>query len=95
VGEVSVEIRIDQEKCNFSMYDPTGCKKCLLLCPACVFASRPRDKRDFSRPREERVDPTIWVLLTPWADYCNGCTGCVRSCPKKAISIEIDGRLVG
>ena len=91
---MSVEITIDKEKCIYSMYDPKGCKKCMQICSAKVFATRPDQKRDFSIPKEQRVDPTIWVLLTPWQDYCNGCGACVKLCPKKAISITIDGREV-
>ena len=54
---MAVEITIDKEKCNYSMYDPLGCKKCLQICSAKVFATRPAQKRDFSIPREQRVDP--------------------------------------
>ncbi len=91
---MAVEISIDGEKCNYSMYDPLGCKKCLQVCTAKVFATRPAQKRDFSVPKEQRVDPTIWVLLTPWADFCNGCGACVRSCRRGAITITIDGQSV-
>lgn len=91
---MSVEISIDKAKCNFSMYDPKGCKECLLLCPMCVFASRPDRKRDFTIPLEQRVDPTIWELLTTWSDFCTGCAACVRSCPKGAINIQIEGQAI-
>ena len=87
----AVEIIIDPDKCRYSMYDPLGCKKCLQACGAAVFATRPAQKRDFSIPKEQRVDPTIWVLLTPWEDYCNGCGACIRACPYDAITIKIDG----
>ena len=88
----NVQVTIDRKKCNYSMYDPLGCKKCLQICPVNVLATRPRDKRDFSIPPKERIDPTIWVLLPTWADWCNGCGACIRECPKGAITIEIDGR---
>ena len=87
----SVEIIIDRDRCRYSMYDPLGCKICLQVCGAAVFATRPAQKRDFSIPREQRVDPTIWVLLTPWEDYCNGCGACIKACPYNAITIKIDG----
>lgn len=92
---MSVSIQIDKEKCRFSMYDPLGCKKCIRVCGMCVLASRPTKKRDFSVPREQRVDPTIWMLVIPWEDYCNGCGACVQVCPTGAISVTIDGKPVG
>jgi ferredoxin len=91
---MEVKIHIDKEKCNYSMYDPKGCKKCLQICPPRVFATRPNQKRDFSIPKEKRVDPTIWILLTPWEDYCNGCGVCVESCPQGAITIQFGERLI-
>jgi len=87
-----VQITIDRKKCNFSMYDPLGCKKCLKICPVNVFATRPIEKRDFSIPPQERTDPPILVLLPTWADWCNGCGACVKSCPKRAIAIWIGNK---
>jgi len=92
--QAAVEITIDADRCRYSMYDPLGCKKCLQVCTAKVFATRPAHKRDFTVPLEQRVDPTIWVLVTPWADFCNGCGACIMSCPYDAISISIDGRVL-
>ena len=86
----AVEIIINWDKCRYSMYDPLGCKKCLQVCGAAVFATRPDQKRDFSIPKEQRVDPTVWVLRTPWEDYCNGCGACIKACPYNAITIKID-----
>lgn len=86
-----VRILIDRGKCRFSMYDPLGCKVCLQVCPGAIFAARPIHKRDFSIPKEQRVDPTIWTLVIPWEDHCNGCGACVRACPYGAITIEMDG----
>jgi ferredoxin len=91
---MEVQIHIDKEKCNYSMYDPKGCKKCLQICPPRVFATRPNQKRDFSIPKEKRVDPTIWILLTPWEDYCNGCGACVESCPQGAITIQFGEKFI-
>lgn len=86
-----VEIAVDEEKCRFSLYDPTGCKRCLEVCPLAIFATRPIQKRDFSVPKEQRVDPTIWMMVTPWRDYCDGCGACLRACAHGAITITFDG----
>jgi ferredoxin len=89
-----IQITIDRKKCNYSMYDPTGCNKCLQLCPVNVFSTRPLEKRDFTIPPKERIDPTTWVLLPTWGDWCNGCSACVKECPKGAITIQLGGRLI-
>ncbi len=86
-----VEITVNEEKCRFSLYDPSGCKRCIEICPLAIFATRPIQKRDFSVPREQRVDPTIWMLLTPWQDYCDGCGACLRACETGALTITFDG----
>lgn len=88
IAHNGIEITIDRKKCNYSMYDPTGCKKCLQICPVNVYATRPIEKRDFSIPPKERIDPTAWCILPTWADWCNGCGACVRECPKEAITIQ-------
>ena len=94
IAHNGIEVRIDRKKCNYSMYDPSGCKKCLTVCPVRVFATRPLEKRDFSIPLKERLDPTQWALLPTWADWCNGCAACVEECPKKAITIQFGERLI-
>ena len=38
---METKINIDKEKCNYSMYDPKGCKKCLEICTPKVLATRP------------------------------------------------------
>ena len=52
------------------------------------------EKRDFSLPLEQRVDPTKWVLLPTWADWCNGCGACVEECPKDAITIQLGDQTI-
>ena len=92
--QAAVEITIDKDRCRFSLYDPLGCKRCLEVCPVAVFATRPIHKRDFSVPKEQRVDPTIWILTTTWPDYCDGCGACLRACEQGAITITFDGAAI-
>jgi len=92
VARNGVEIIIDRTKCNYSMYDPTGCKRCLTICPVSVYATRPIHKRDYSIPPKERVDPTKWIILPTWADWCNGCGACIEACPQKAITIKFQNK---
>ena len=94
IGHNGIEITIDRHKCRYSMYDPTGCKKCLQVCPVRVYATRPIEKRDYSIPPRERLDPTTWILLPTWADWCNGCGACVEECPTDAITIEFGSRTI-
>ncbi len=87
----AVVVTIDESKCRFSMYDPLGCKKCLQVCNQAVYAARPVQKRDFSVPMEQRIDPTVWKLVIPWEDYCTGCGSCIKGCPYGAITVTIAG----
>lgn len=94
VTQNGIEIVIDRNKCNYSMYDPTGCRACIQACTTSVFATRPIEKRDFSIPPRERIDPTKWLLMATWADWCTGCGICVKKCPTDAIYIKIGDRVV-
>jgi|GEM_PF-1936774 len=94
VAQNGVTITIDRSKCTYSMYDPKGCKRCLQGCPVKVFATRPLEKRDFSVPVKQRVDPTVWILIPTWADWCNGCGLCVAECPTGALTIYLGSRPV-
>ena len=77
-----IKITIDEEKCHFSLYDPTGCKKCLEICPVVVFGCVPAEKRRVG------VAPTIYKPTVVWGELCNGCGACIRVCPTNAITIE-------
>ncbi len=90
MGQKPPKITIDLEKCTV----PFLCKKCLQICPVRVYATRPIEKRDFSIPPKERVDPTKWVILPTWADWCNGCGACVEECPKDAITIQLGDQTI-
>lgn len=94
VAHNGVTVTIDRTKCRYSMYDPTGCRKCIVICPVRVFATRPLEKRDFTIPPKERQDPTIWVLLATWADWCNGCAACINECPHDALEIQFEGKSI-
>ena len=94
IAKNGIEVTIDRNKCHYSMYDPEGCKKCIQICPVGVFCTRPIEKRDYSIPPQERVDPTTWVILPTWADWCNGCSACVEECPKDAIRIQFGDKLI-
>lgn len=94
IAHNDITITIDRDRCNYSMYDPLGCKRCIHICPVGVFCTRPIEKRDYSIPPKERVDPTEWAILPTWADWCNGCGACVKECPKDAITIQFASKSI-
>jgi len=79
-----VTITIDEEKCRFSLFDPTGCKKCLELCPVVVFGSVPAEERKIGSA------PTRYKITKVWEELCNGCGACVSACPNEAITVRIN-----
>lgn len=90
---MGVQIKINYDRCRFSMYDPKGCKKCLQICPQAVLATQPLKRRDFSIPKEQRVEPMHWKLVVSWDVLCTACNACVETCPEKAISVITDDQL--
>ena len=79
------KITIDLEKCTV----PFLCKKCLQVCPECVFhVGRVMSKEK----RLEEMDPRIegnYVLFAPRRDKCTGCNLCIDVCPVDAIKVEV------
>jgi len=89
----AVKINIDKGKCRFSMWDPTGCKKCLEICPQAVFSAVPEHEyHDFSIPKDQQWEPQKWILVTTWEPLCSACGLCIKDCPNGAIGIQIDGK---
>ena len=71
-----MKIKIDNNKCK----NPDKCIKCVLVCPAKVFALKP--KREKESPYTKGVE-----IKAVFKDTCNGCMECVEICPEKCISI--------
>ena len=84
VRPVSFDIQIDREKCRYSHWDPTGCKKCIQSCPAVVFGAPINERR-------KKVQPQRYKLVVLWPEMCTGCGGCVRMCPHEAIRVQAVG----
>ncbi len=90
VKDNTVEITINRERCRFSMWDPTGCKKCLELCPHKILSAIPVNEfRDLTMPREKQFIPEKWMIVGTWPILCTSCGICVNACPHSAISVKI------
>ena len=79
-----VNIKIDHQKCRFSLFDPTGCKQCLEACPVCVLGCIPAEKREINKP------PLVYRLSVTYPELCNACLACVRVCPFQALEVSTD-----
>ncbi len=77
-----VRIDIDRQRCRFAMFDPTGCKRCLEVCPTALFGVVPAQKRiPGAAPISYRIEVT-------WPEQCIGCGACINACPHDAIRIQ-------
>jgi len=81
VKPVAFDIQIDYEKCRYSHWDPTGCKKCIRTCPAVVFGAVLNERRKY-------IQPERYKIVVDWPEMCNGCGGCVKVCPHQAIKVQ-------
>jgi len=84
-GRKYPKITVDNTKCTV----PFLCKKCLQICPECVFYVN----RDITKEKKlEEMDPRIdgnYVMGAARRDKCTGCNLCIEVCPVNAIKIEI------
>ena len=74
-----MEIMINREKCKV----PMSCRKCLQICPQCVFKLHPTNITKF---REIALEN--WELHLSFPDLCVGCMECVKICPKDALRVK-------
>ena len=74
-----MEISINKEKCKV----PLNCKKCLQICPQCVFKLHPTGITRFVEIPAEN-----WHLGISFPDLCVGCMECVKICPEKALKVR-------
>jgi NAD-dependent dihydropyrimidine dehydrogenase PreA subunit len=75
-----MEIHIDHDKCKL----PVNCRKCLQICPQCVFKLHPTHIRRFVE-----IPPEDWELHISFPDLCSGCMECVNICPERAIKVRV------
>ncbi len=76
-----IKITVDRTKCRFSLFDPSGCKRCMEICPVVLFGCVPKERKAGSAP-------TVYALTIVWEELCNGCGACVQVCPTRAITLE-------
>lgn len=74
-----MEIMINHEKCKV----PISCRKCLQVCPQCVFKLHPTHIRRF-----EEIPLENWELHISFPDLCTGCMECAKVCPERAIKVR-------
>ncbi len=75
---MKMDIKIDHSKCE----TPVNCRKCLQICPLCVFKLHPTKIKRF-----EMIPPENWELHISFPDLCSGCMECVQVCPERAIKV--------
>ena len=74
-----MEILIDREKCKV----PMNCRKCLQICPQCVFKFHATGIKKF-----EKIPLENWKLHVSFPDLCAGCMECVKICPEHALKVR-------
>jgi ferredoxin len=74
-----MEIQIDRETCKV----PILCRKCVQICPQCVFRLHPTHIK-----KHEEIPPEHWELRVSFPDLCAGCMECIKICPEHAIRIR-------
>ncbi|MBW2366949.1 MAG: 4Fe-4S binding protein [Deltaproteobacteria bacterium] len=74
-----MEVLINKDKCTI----PLNCRKCLEVCPQCIFQLYPTGIKKF-----EEIPPENWHLRASYQDLCAGCMECVKACPQNAIRVR-------
>jgi ferredoxin len=74
-----MEILVNRDKCKV----PMACKKCLQICPQCVFRLHPTHIKKF-----EEIPLEHWELKISFPDLCAGCMECVKVCPEQALRVK-------
>lgn len=74
-----MDILINNEKCKI----PILCRKCVQVCPQCVFRLHPTHIR-----KHEEIPPEHWELRVSFPDLCAGCMECIKICPEHAIKVR-------
>ncbi len=74
-----MEINIDPNKCEV----PMACRKCVEICPQCIFRLHPTRIKKF-----EEIPLEHWELGVSFLDLCAGCMECIKVCPQHAIRVK-------